>query len=75
MLPDYESARLAGLYMQTVYGPFLETNTPAVLAPFVGTGVHDKSGRFYPFETRPNELYRLTLAGPEPFEQIYRILM
>jgi hypothetical protein len=61
--------------MQTVYGPFLEENDPNVLAPFVGQGVYDTRGRIYPFEVRPNELYRLTLAGPEPFEQIYQIVM
>lgn len=72
---DYESARVVGLYMQTVYGPFLERNDASVLAPFAGQGVHDTHGRFYPFEVRPNELYRLTLAGPEPFEQIYQIVM
>ncbi len=74
-VPNYAESRLAGAYMQTVYGPFLETNDPAVLAEFAGRGVHDRTGRFYPFELRPNELYRLSLAGPEPYEQIYQIVM
>ncbi len=74
MVPGYEPAKLAGRYVQAVYGPFLAENDPSVLAPFAGKGVYDTSGRYHPFEVRPNELYRLTLAGPEPYEDIYRIV-
>ena len=73
-VPRYEPARLAGEYMQVVYGPFLESNDPSALAPFAGKGVYDTAGRYHPFEVRPNELYRLTLAGPEPYEAIYKIV-
>ncbi len=54
-------------------GQFRKTNDPAHLEPFVGKSVKDIEGKEYPFETRPNVLYRL-LAGTEPFEEIYRIL-
>ncbi len=74
-VPGYEPAKIAGLYMQTVYGPFLADNDPSVLVPFAGKGVHDTAGRYHPFEIRPNELYRLTLAGPEPYEEIYKIVV
>ena len=37
-------------------------------------GVRDASGRFRAFVTDPNELFRLTAAGPSSFEQVYRIV-
>ncbi len=61
-----------GRYMSAVK-QFRKTNDPAHLEPFVGKSVTDIEGKEYPFETRPNVLYRL-LAGTEPFEEIYRIL-
>ncbi len=73
-VPDYDSARVVGLYLAAVTR-FLETNDAAALAPFAGQGVRDTHGRYHSFEVRPNALYRLTLAGPEPYEQIYRIVM
>jgi hypothetical protein len=56
-------------------GRFLETNKRELLAPFVGVSVKDIAGKEHPFETRPNVLYRLTAAGGESFEQIYRIVV
>jgi hypothetical protein len=72
-LPGYEPAALVGRYIDAV-GQFLETNDPSVLQPFAGQSVTDVNGREYVFETRPNELYRLTAGGPESYEQIYRIV-
>lgn len=74
VVPGYEEAALVGLYMNAT-AMFQATNDPAVLAPFVGKGVRDIRGHFHPFETDPNELFRLMAAGPEPFELIYRIVV
>jgi hypothetical protein len=54
-------------------GQFRISNDPDHLKQFVGKSVTDIEGKEYPFETRPNVLYRL-LAGTEPTEEIYRIL-
>jgi hypothetical protein len=51
---------------------FLETNDPTPLEPFVGLGLRDVSGRFHPFETRPNVLRRMDSAGELSFVDIYR---
>ena len=61
-----------GQFLSAV-GQFRKTNDPAHLEPFVGKSVKDIEGKEYPFETRPNVLYRL-LAGTEPVDEIYRIL-
>jgi len=70
---DYDTAKKAGDYMAAV-GQLLRTNDAAHLAPFVGDGVRDITGTWYPFETRPNVLYRLAASPAEPFEQVYRIV-
>jgi hypothetical protein len=51
---------------------FLETNNPSHLAAFVGKGLHDSSGAFHPFETRPNVLRKLDSIGELKFVDIYR---
>jgi hypothetical protein len=70
----YDEARLVGEYMNAV-ARLQEVNDPSPLAPFRGRGVTDARGRSHPFETDPAELYRLMAAGPEPFEQVYRIVV
>jgi hypothetical protein len=74
VLPDYESAAKVGRY-QSAVGQFLVSNDPYELAPFVGDGVADARGRFYPFEVRPNVLYRLNAVHGDSFEQVYRIVV
>ncbi len=74
VVPGYREAELAGRYMAAV-SRFLDTNDPASLAPFAGSGVRDVRGRHHPFETDPGTLYRLTAAGPEPYEQLYKIVV
>lgn len=69
-----KSASLIGRYMSAV-GQFLKTNDPKFLAEFKTRGVKDVSGKVYQFETDPNELYRLSSAGGEPFEEVYRIVL
>ena len=74
IVPGYDEAVLVGRYMAAA-GRFQASNDPLVLAPYRGAGVHDTRGRFHPFETDPNSLYRLMAAGPEPFELVYRIVV
>jgi hypothetical protein len=69
-----QTASAVGRFMAAV-GRFLEANDRSVLTPFVGQSVRDINGREYPFETRPNILYRLSAAGEHAFEQIYRIVI
>ena len=68
------SATLAGRYMSGV-GQFLKTNDPKHLEKFKGRGVKDVRGKFHEFETNENQLYRLSSAGGEPFEEFYRIIL
>jgi hypothetical protein len=70
----YEEAAAVGRYMHAV-ARLAATNRPTRLARFRGSGVVDIRARFHPYETDPNTLYRLLAAGPEPFEQIYRIVI
>jgi hypothetical protein len=70
---SFDESRKAGEYMSQV-GHALDTNDPKVLAPFKGEGVTDVEGRFWPFETRMNVLYRLSADRDEPYEAIYRIV-
>src|SRR5579872_3540344 len=69
-----KSASLIGRYMSAV-GQFLKTNDPKFLAEFKGRSVKDVRGKVHQFETDPNVLYRLSSAGGEPFEEIYRIVL
>jgi hypothetical protein len=71
---NIQAASAVGRLMAAV-GRFLETNDRSVLTPFVGQSVRGINGREYPFETRPNVLYRLSTAGEHTFEQIYRIVI
>ena len=54
---------------------FLHTNDRRYIVKWEGEGVEDMDGRWVPFETRPNVLYRLNAVEKEPFEQIYRIVI
>ena len=69
-----KSASLIARYMSAV-GKFLKSNDPKFLAEFKGVSVKDASGKVHPFETDPNTLYRLSSAGGEPFEEMYRIVL
>jgi hypothetical protein len=71
---NVQTASAVGRFMAAV-GRFLETNDRSVLTPFAGQSVRDINGREFPFETRPNVLYRLSAAGEHTFEQIYRIVI
>jgi hypothetical protein len=69
-----ESASKVGAYMDAV-GKFLVSNDRAVLIPFISQSATDIAGKVHPFETNPNALYRLSLAGEATFEQVYRIVV
>ena len=71
---DFPSASKVGRFMSAV-SAFLRTKNPAGLREFEGVSVRDISGKTYPFETRPNALYRLVSAHDQSFEHIYRIVI
>jgi hypothetical protein len=70
----YEASAHNDRYMAAV-GRFKHTLDPAYLAPFEGHGVEDTAGVWHPFETDPNTLLWLTASDPDPFEQVYRIVV
>jgi hypothetical protein len=70
-LSDAEATK-AGEYLSAV-GRFLPSGDASVLKPFVGDDVRDTAGKFYPFETRENVLYRLDTAGELSVPEIYKI--
>jgi hypothetical protein len=72
VLVDEENARLLGEYMAAVR-KFLRTQKLEHLKPFIGGGVTDIKGVFHPFETDPEELYRLDTKGRAVFHQIYQL--
>jgi hypothetical protein len=67
-----DEATKAGEYLSAV-GRFLPTGDASVLKPFVGDGVRDTAGKFHPFETRENNLYKLDTAGDLSVPEIYKI--
>jgi hypothetical protein len=71
---DFASASKVGRFMSAV-SAFLRTNNPAGLREFEGVSVSDISAKTYPFETRPNALYRIASAHDQSFEHIYRIVI
>jgi hypothetical protein len=73
-VPGYPEAAQVGTYMSAV-GRLAARNDATALRQFRGRSVSDVSGTKFEFETRPDELYRLLLAGPEPFEDVYRIVV
>lgn len=74
VLGNRDEASKAGAFMSAVK-TFLQTNRASEIAPFEGQGVTDQNGKFYPFETDPNRLYRLAAARDRSFENIYRIII
>lgn len=72
-VPGFEEASKAGAYMDAA-GQFVRTNDLDYLEPFVGDGLTDVRGRFYPFETDPNALHRHAAADTPAFHEIYRIV-
>ncbi len=74
VLSDFDSASIVGRYLHAVR-VFLDTNRTSVLASYSGKSVQDIAGKTYPFETRPNVLYRLASSGDSTFEQIYRLVL
>lgn len=74
VLSGFVDAQLWGRYMAAV-GLFLDTNDLLYLMPFEGQGLTDVNGRYWPFEVRPNVLYRLTLTAEDPSVHLYRVLV
>lgn len=61
-----------GTYLNAVR-QLLHTNDRGPLEQFAAQSINDVRGHEFPFETRPNVLYRLN-SVPEPFHEIYQIL-
>jgi hypothetical protein len=68
-LPNEEGSRI-GHYWNAV-NEFLASNDPIYLDPYAGEGVIDVSGRYWPFEVRPNVLRKLDSIGELHFLEIY----
>lgn len=53
---------------------FVDTGDRGLLAPLIGEGIYDKSGKFRPFETDPNELYQIFQVEEPKFHEIYQLI-
>lgn len=73
-VPGFSEASTVGQYMSAV-GQLAARNDVAALQHFEGSAVPDIHGHQFPLETDPERLYPLLLGGPEPFEDVYRILV
>jgi len=73
IVPDFSGASLAGKYHNAV-GHFIRSNDIEVIEAFDGLGLTDLKGRFYEFETDPNELHRYASADNPAFHEIYQIV-
>lgn len=71
---DQASASLIGRYMSAV-ARFLARGNRELLQTFVGQFVTDIGGKRHDFEINPNTLHRLSSAGGDVFEQLYRIVL
>jgi hypothetical protein len=69
----FEPASLVGRHNEAIK-QFRQTNDISLLEPFVGVSVTDAAGRKHLLETNPNTLHRLTAAGTETFENVYRLV-
>ena len=72
-LRGFDDASFNGKFLNAV-GKFIKTNDASYLADYEGKSVRDAMGKSHPFETDPNELYRLYHSGDEPFEVYYKLL-
>jgi hypothetical protein len=67
---DNDEGSQVGHYWNAV-NAFLASNDADHLAPYIGEGVYDQSGRLWILETRPNVLRRLDSVGELDFLEIY----
>jgi hypothetical protein len=72
-VPDHQTASEVGRHRDAV-GQALRSGDFFPLKDFEGQGVHDAQGRFHPFETDPNALYRHAAKDEPAFHEIYRII-
>ena len=70
---DFDEASKAGSFSNAIKA-FLDSNEVEHLLPFIGEGVIDVNRKFRPFETEPNELYRLAELDTPAFHEVYRIM-
>ena len=72
-VPSFSEAHKAGEYFHAA-GQFIRSNDIRYLEPFDGDGLTDVRGRFFPFETDPNALYRHAAQDAPVFHEIYQIV-
>ena len=72
LLKDFENASLNGRHLSAI-GQFLNTNIRSLIEPFEGLSVIDSTGKSHVLETNPNTLYRISHAGSDVFENVYRL--
>jgi hypothetical protein len=72
-LRSFSEASLLAQYLNAVKW-LLDENDPGPVSEFMGRLVTDIAGKSYPFETRPNELYKLAL-GSQPDFPVYRFVL
>jgi len=72
VVPGFDEASKAGAYWNAV-GKALNEQEPPYLLPFMGDGLTDAKGRFIPFQTDINDLYRLSEMDHPAFHEIYEI--
>ena len=72
VLRGFKESSKWGRYMAAV-GRFLDTNDPTVLLPLEDDVLTDGDGKAWPFEVRPNVLYRLNVSIDDPSVGLYRI--
>ncbi len=73
VVPGFKEASLEGRHHNAVKR-LIETGDIDALKPFEGKGVRDIKGKFHPFETDPNELFRFAAKDEPEFHEIYRII-
>ena len=73
IVPTFAEASLAGKYHNAV-GHFVRSNDLDAIEPFEGLGLTDLKGRFFEFETDPNELHRYASADNPAFHEVYLIV-
>lgn len=71
-VPGFSPASDVGKYHNAI-GRFIREGDIDLLRPFENKGVTDVNGRFFPFQTDPNALFRYALRDEPAFHEIYSI--
>jgi hypothetical protein len=72
-VPGFDEASMVARFDHAVRRA-LETGDFEPVFAFEGQGVRDLKGKFHPFETDPNALYRFAMRDEPEFYEIYQIV-